>query len=414
MNRKPTPVATLLALALALGCACACQTPNNDDPPSLEEELAAADAAELENGVGARVFVVEREAGALSIYDLAARRLLPKKIQGFGNMRHATMVFSPSLSDAFVATRSGKLSRINLRTLERTGDVSTSDNSIDIAISHDGRWVATAEYAPGGVTVLDARTLEVAHRFPSEGARMTGVVDAPGNRFVAVRMEIPEVWVIDPSRDPMQIVERIPLRADGEPYDAMITPDGRYYIVGHLNQPHVSLVDLRRPRQGARTVSLVDPQRDYAEEMPVKLPHMASWAVAGDRVFVPLVGEPRLAVLDRETWELVGSVPLRGHPVYAVRSPMEHEIWVSFSGEANDAYIQVVDVETLEVTRTIQAGGRIYHMDFTPRGSHVLVTANRDDALVLIDATTYEIVDRETVRSPSGVFGPWRAFRIGL
>lgn len=363
--------------------------------------------------VGSRVFVVERENESLAVYDLEERRVLPQRITGLGNMRHATMVFSPRLDYAYLATRNGKLSRIDLRTLERDGDVFTSDNSIDIAISQDGRWIATAEYAPGGVTVLSAETLEVVRRFPSEGSRATGIVDAPGNRFVAVLIEGAEVWVIDASGDEVRIEHRIPT-AEGEPYDAMITPDGRHYVVGHMNSEHVTVVDLRHPDRGARTVSIRDPGRRYDADTPVKLPHMASWAVAGSHVFVPLVGEPRLAVLDRATFDFVQSIPLRGHPVYAVRSPAEHEVWVSFSGEADDAFVQVIDTESLEVTREIEVGGRIYHMDFTPRGSHVLVTANRDEQLALIDASTYDVVDREAIPSPSGVFGVWRAFRIGL
>ena len=87
---------------------------------------------------------------------------------------------------------------------------------------------------------------------------------------------------------------------------------------------------------------------------------------------------------------------------------------MSFSGEEDDAFVQVIDTERLEVTRTLELGGRIYHMDFTPRGSHVLISANRANTLFLVDANTYEVQDAETLRSPSGVFGVWRAFRIGL
>jgi len=110
----------------------------------------------------------------------------------------------------------------------------------------------------------------------------------------------------------------------------------------------------------------------------------------------------------------VRSVPLRGNPVYAVRAPGEREVWVSFSGEEDDAFVQVVDVDSLEVARTLRVGGRIYHMDFTPRGSHALVTANRDDKLVLVNTATDAIEDEEPIRSPSGVFGVWRAFAMGL
>ena len=105
---------------------------------------------------------------------------------------------------------------------------------------------------------------------------------------------------------------------------------------------------------------------------------------------------------------------MRGGPVYSVASPTGSQVWVSFSGEPHDAFVEVIDAATLEVVKSIEVGGRIYHLDFTPRGSHVLVSANKANQLVLIDATTHQVVDRETVNSPSGVFGVWRAYKIGL
>jgi protein NirF len=238
-------------------------------------------------------------------------------------------------------------------------------------------------------------------------------VDAPGNRFVCVLIEGGEIWIIDASDPAFPIEHRIPTK-QALPYDAMITPDGRWYVVGHLESDRVSVLDLTKPEAGVREISLRDPSVSYDQAPPVKLPHMASWAVAGPWAFVPLVGEDRLAVLDRNTWEFERSIPLRGHPVYAVRSPTEREVWVSFSGEEDDAFVQIVDTAALAVVDTMKVGGRIYHMDFTPRGSHVLVSANRDDKLFLIDAAKRKVEDVQAVASPSGIFGVWRAFRIGL
>jgi protein NirF len=372
-------------------------------------------------GIGSRVFVVERESGSLAIYDYVERELLPRRITGLGNLRHATMIFSPDLRYGYLATRGGQVSRIDLEKLERAGVVFTSENSIDNAIGRDGRYIATAEYVPGGVTIIDSQTLDVVktHRatFEREGnrlhSRVTGIVDAPGNRFVCVLIEAAEIWVIDASKPDFPIEHRIATGQEN-PYDAMITPDGRYYVVGHMLSDRVSVLDLTRPEAGVREVSLRDPAAEYERESPVKLPHLASWAVAGSWIFVPLVGEDRLAVLDRETWEFDRSIPVRGHPVYAVRSPTEREVWVSFSGEEDDAFVQVIDVESLAVSDTFEVGRRIYHMDFTPRASHVLISANGDEKLFLVDAATHRIEDVVELDSPSGVFGVWRAFRIGL
>ncbi|MDH3519809.1 MAG: hypothetical protein OEM49_05070, partial [Myxococcales bacterium] len=378
-------------------------------------------AAAQAQGLGSRVFVVQRASGSLAVYDYLERKLLPKRITDLGDLRHATMIFSPDLRYGYLATRSGQLSRIDLERLERAGVVMSSENSIDNAISQDGRVIATAEYVPGGVTFVDARSLELLKRQPARfsrdgqqlTSRVTGIVDAPGNRFVCVLIEGAEIWVIDASRPDFPIEHRIPTPQDA-PYDAMITPDGRYYVVGHIGSERVSVLDLARPEAGVREVSLRDPERAFDRDVPVKLPHMASWAVAGPWIFVPLVGEDRLAVLDRSSWRFARSIPLRGHPVYAVRSPTEREVWVSFSGEEDDAFVQIVDTERLEVTHSFEVGKRIYHMDFTPRGSHVLISANGADRLFLVNASTHRIEDEQTLASPSGIFGVWRAFRIGL
>lgn len=411
-----------LCLAIGLG---ACSGKSVPAPPSAEAPAAATAPAPSEKalpgGIGSRVFVVERETESLGIYDLSSRSYSPKVITGLGNMRHATMTFSPDLRWGYVATRSGRLSRIDIEKVKRVSDVAVSKNSIDIAISQDGRFVATAEYSPGGVTILDAQTMEVVKRFPApldkkgkpKESRVTGIVDAPGNRFVCVLIEGAEIWVIDASgREP--VIERRIETSSDEPYDAMITPDGRHYVVGHMGSGHVSVLDLAAPSAPLREISLRDPKRQFERGSPQKLPHMAAWAVAGDNVFVPLVGEARMVVLDRRTFAFKQSVPVRGHPVYSVAAASGNEVWVSFSGEANDAWLQVIDAERLEVKKSIQVGGRVYHLDFTPRGSHVIVSANRDNKIVLVDAHRYEVVDQHPVTSPSGVFGSWRAFRSGL
>lgn len=380
----------------------------------------AASAPE-DGSLGTRVYVVERASESLAVYDYAQHKLLKKRIEGLGDLRHATMTFSPDLRWGFLATRSGKVSRIDLQTIQKSGEVQTSNNSIDNAISHDGRTIATAEYVPGGVTFVDAATMKLIKRHDATlsrngttlASRVTGMVDAPGNRFVCALMEGQEIWIIDANKPDFPITHRIP-SGEGIAYDAMITADGRYYVVGKVDSPRVAVLDLSKPEAGVREVSLEDPKATGARVAPVKLPHMASWAVAGSYVFVPLVGEKRLAVLDRDTFAYRASVPLRGNPVYAVRAPSEREIWVSFSGEADDAFVQVVDTQSLAVKRELRVGKRIYHMEFTPRGSHVLVSANADDKLFLVDALRYEIVDTQALRSPSGIFGAWRAFRVGL
>lgn len=418
-----------ILVVTATAPACSPESSENSDERSTPDARSAAatpaeradESADIPGRLGSRVFVVQRDNQTLSVYDYHRRELLDRTIEGLGNLNHATMTFEPGLRYGFVASRDGTLTRIDLRNLERAGSVDTGDSSIDIAISRDGEYVATAQYAPGGVTILDSDSLEIVETIPATYAedgeqkrsRATAIVDATGNRIVFSLMEGGEAWVVDAGDPELPVTAKIPL-ADGLAYDAMVTPDGRYYVVGHMKKEYVSVVDLENPDDGARKVSLRDPEGHYDPDRPVKLPHMASWAVAGDRVFVPLVGAAKLAVLDRYTWDYRATIDLRGDPVYAVCSPEKDEVWVSFSGNEDDAHVQVVDIESLDVTRDIEVGGRIYHMDFTPRGTYALVSANEAETLALVDTETYEVVDRHEIPSPSGIFGIWRAFQLGL
>ncbi len=373
------------------------------------------------SGVGARIFIVQRETETLSVYDSVDQKILPVKVTGLGNMRHATMVFSKDLRWAYLATRNGLLSRIDLSTLEQDAKVQTSDNSIGIAISQDGRYIAVAEYKPGGITIVDATTMKILKQIPAvvtvDGkevrSRVTGLVDTDGNRFVCGLMDGNQIWEIDASK-PGFPVERTWETPAPNPFDAFLSSDGRYYVAGHFESDRLTLVDLWHPEKGVREISVRDTSSEAERSRPVKMPHMSMWAVSGSEAYIPLVGEKRLAVLDREKWEFKKSIPLRGNPVYAIMSPAGREIWVTFSGADDDRFIQIIDTETGETRETIEAGRKIYHLSFSPRGDEVYVSANADNRFLVIDARTRKTVREFEVPSPSGIFGPWRAFQIGF
>jgi len=372
-------------------------------------------------GVGGRIFIVQRETEALSVYDSSRREILPVKVSGLGNMRHATMAFSRDLRWAYVATRNGLLSRINLETLEADAQVKTSDNSIGLAISQDGRFVAVAEYKPGGVTILDSASMEVVARIPAlavvDGkevrSRVTGLVDTAGNRFVCGLMDGNEIWVIDASSPGFPVEKKWKTPAPN-PFDAFLTSEGRFYVAGHFESDRLSLVDLWHPEKDVREISVRDIASEAERTRPVKMPHMEMWASSGDEAYIPIVGEKRLAVLDRKTWAYRKSIPLRGNPVYALMSPSGREIWVTFSGGDDDRFIEIIDTETGETRGLVEAGRKIYHLSFSPRGDEVYVSANEDNRFIVIDAGSRKITGDYAIPSPSGIFGPWRAFQIGF
>ena len=76
--------------------------------------------------------------------------------------------------------------------------------------------------------------------------------------------------------------------------------------------------------------------------------------------------------------------------------------------------VQVIDTETQQVIKTLKPGKGVLHMEFTPRGEHVWISARDDDRVSGYDTRTFErIAVLEAVR-PSGIFFTARAHRIGL
>src|SRR5690349_11898791 len=178
-------------------------------------------------GTGDLGLVVERAAGSLQLIETSGRTALAR-IPGLGDLSHASLVYSRDGRYAYVFGRDGGLTKVDLlcATIERR--VLQAGNSIGGAISQDGRLVATENYSPGGVKVFSADTLELLADIPSEyepgrRAKVVGLADAPGNRFVFSLFEAGEIWVANLSDPRHPLIERC-RNAGNQPYDALSTP----------------------------------------------------------------------------------------------------------------------------------------------------------------------------------------------
>ncbi|MDX1431510.1 MAG: cytochrome D1 domain-containing protein, partial [Gammaproteobacteria bacterium] len=192
--------------------------------------------------------VVERAAGRVLIVDTTARRVL-HEVDGLGDLSHASAVYSRDGRYAYVFGRDGGLTKVDLLCGRIERRVVQSGNSIGGAISQDGTLVAVSNYEPGGVKVFRADDLALVADIPatygstSARSKVVGLVDAPGNRFVFSLYDAGEIWVADLSAPARPRIERFAGVGD-KPYDALITPDGRYYIAGLFGEDGLALLDL--------------------------------------------------------------------------------------------------------------------------------------------------------------------------
>ncbi|WFM71226.1 cytochrome D1 domain-containing protein [Halomonas sp. CKK8] len=392
------PLAAVSLLALLAGCQA---TPNT--------EL---------RGTGDLGVVVERATGSLAVVDTSERRIL-ERVEGLGDLSHASVKFSRDARYAFVFGRDGGLSRVDLLTGEITHRVMQSGNSIGGAISQDGSLVAVANYEPGGVKLFDSETLEEVAEIPAtyrdengqeQRSKVVGLVDAPGNRFVYSLFEAGEIHLVDMSEGAPEVTRFSDI---GEaPYDALIGPNGRYYIAGLFGEDGLALLDLWHPEAGVQRI-LPDYGRGE-ERLPVyKMPHLEGWAMAGDEAWLPAVGRHEVLLADSDDWSLVDRIPVHGQPIFVMTRPDERQVWVNFAHPDNNV-VQVIDTESREVVATLAPGEAVLHMEFTPRGEQVWISARDSDRVVVYDTRTLEEVTRLESESPSGIFFTDRAHRIGL
>ena len=360
-------------------------------------------------GTGDLGLVIERAAGRVMLIETTGRSALAR-IEGLGDLSHASAVFSRDGRYAFVFGRDGGLTKVDLLRARIERRVIQSGNAIGGAISQDGRIVAAANYTPGGIRLFDAQTLEPLAEVLT-GAKVVGIGDAPGNRFVFSLFETGEIWIVDAS-DPRHPSSQRILNVGKQPYDGFVTPDGRHYIAGLYGEDGLALVDLWNPQAGARRI-LAGYGRGE-EPLPVfKMPHLRGWASAGRYLFLPAIGRHEVLVLDRVTWTEAARIAVHGQPVFAVAQPGGRRVWVNFAFPRNDV-VQVIDTAAMQIVKQLRPGRAVLHMEFTPRGEQAWISSRDDDVVVVYDTASFAETARLPAARPSGIFLASRAAMTGF
>ena len=372
--------------------------------------------ADTLRGSGDLAVVVERAAGNVIVVDTSHRTALGK-IEGLGDLSHASVVYSRDQRYAYVFGRDGGLSKVDILARRVVKRIIQSGNSIGGAISQDGRLVAVSNYDPGGVKVFDAETLEPVADIPAEyGAngersKVVGLVDAPGQRFVFSLFDGGEIWVADLSEPAAPRITKFK-DVGRQPYDALISPDGRFYIAGLFGEDGLALLDLWNPDAGVRRV-LPDYGRGEAKLPVYKMPHLEGWAIAAGYAFVPAVGRHEVLVISTTDWQPVARIPAHGQPVFVMARPDGRQVWVNFAHPLNDT-VQVIDVPTLQIVDTLKPGKAVLHMEFTPRGEQVWISVRDEDRVDVYDTASRQRIAELAASKPSGIFMSARAHKIGL
>lgn len=383
----------------------------------------AAQSNEQLRATGDLGVIIERATGQVQIVNHSDKTML-SEIEGLGDLSHASIVYSRDQRFAYVFGRDGGLTKIDLLTDKIAKRIMQSGNSIGGAISQDGKLVAVSNYTPGGVKVFNSETLELVANIeativPSKGktkagesyrSKVVGLVDAPNNQFVFSLFDSNEIWIADFSEKKMKLTKYPNIGSF--PYDALISPDGRYYIAGLFGEDGMALLDLWHPEKGVRRILNNYGKGD--KKLPVyKMPHLEGWSMAGDYAFVPAVGQHKVLVVSTKTWQQVAEMKAHSQPIFVMAQPDNRQIWVNFAFPDNNT-IQVFNTETFDLVNTLTPGPAVLHMEFTPRGEHVWMSVRDSNQVHVYSTNTQTLLKTLPAKSPSGIFFTNRAHQIGL
>jgi protein NirF len=367
--------------------------------------LATPALADATGGLG---LIVERTQGSLLLVDRMRQRI-EARIEGLGDLSHASLSYSPDERFAYVFGRDGGLSKVDIVERKVVARTVQAGNSIGGAISDDGKLVAVSNYEPGGVKVFDADTLALVADVPATG-KTVGLVDVPGRRFAWAVWDSGEVFLGDFSGD-KPVVTSLG-NAGKNPFDAVLTDDGHTYLVGLFGEKGVAAFDLWNDKPVPRRF-LTDYGRT-GEDMPVyKMPHLQGWAFSAGQFALPAVGRHEVLWVNRDSLENIATTPVHGQPVFIIAQPASPYVWVNFATPLNDT-IQVIDSRSHAVVATLKPGKAVLHMEFAPRGAEVWVSARDDNKVLIYDTLSREKKGELEAQAPSGIFFTARAHQPGL
>ena len=342
---------------------------------------------------------------------------------------HGGPKFSPDGRFVHFVSRDGWVTRYDLWGLTVVAEVRAGINARNIALSHDGKVLAVANYLPHTLVMLNAETLEPLAVIPAKDvwgkkdSRVSAVYQAPTRQsFVVALKDLPEVWEVaysDPpppafaglvhsyetgAEEALATTDRFPIRRT-----EVETPLDDFFF----DQSYTNLIGASRDGDAAVVVNL-DVRRPIKKLPLGGMPHLGSGITFdwnGTRVLAtPHVKDAAISVIDLKDWHLVKRIETAGPGMFMRSHENSPYAWVdTFMGKPSDR-VHIIDKRTLEIVKTLQPapGKTVAHVEFTRDGRYALLSLwDMDGALIVYDAATFEEVRRIPASKPSGKYNVW-------
>lgn len=337
-----------------------------------------------------KFFVVERESSSLAtIYEGLKR----SNIEGMHDMNHGVVKFEGN--DGYAISRDGYVIKFDPISEKILAEYKTSKSAIGFDIGKN--YVAVANYDDKSVDIL-TRNLKPIKKI-STNSKNVGI-KIYTDYLVFSQMDNDTVSVFK-DMNSMGKTPNFQLYKEfkdvGElPFDAMIKDEK--YIVGFFTSKHFGVLDLKEMEYKKIDIFL-----DENRQMVLKVPHFGFWAIGGDKIFVPAVGDNKVLVYDND-FKFIKNIQTQGLPVFTSLSPDKKYLAVTYSGK-DFPTIQIIDTNSLEIIHTFNFDGKVLHVRWSQEAPQLYVSVNDTNKIAVIDTQEW-FLNREifNIKKPSGIF----------
>jgi YVTN family beta-propeller protein len=250
------------------------------------------------------------------------------------------------------------------------------------------------------ISIIDLATLKVVGDIKL-GDRIHGVAVQPNGKRLFVTVESDHTLRIVDTASRQQVGS---VKVSGRPNQVAVTPDGKYAVVPIRDGDKVDMVDVAKQR--------------VVKSLPIKEPHNALNTGSNRYVYVSSMGSHEINVIDLEKMDYSMVIPAGGRPrPYAV-SANGKTLFVAVADLHGFVIVDIPDKKVLERVEMpaehptphplqYETADTLTHgLALTPDGNELWVTSLLDDCVYVYDVKAKKIVGKV----PTGGGPNWLAF----
>jgi YVTN family beta-propeller protein len=153
-----------------------------------------------------------------------------------------------------------------------------------------------------------------------------------------------------------------------------------------------SNVRIYQTNSAGDAVDIIDPATNKVvlQVKDIEVPHGVTFAPDGSRAYISCEAESALWATDTKTGKLIGKAHLSGHPNNLSISKDGKQVFVGII--AAPGAVDVVDANSMTVTKSIAVKGGVHNVFVTPDGKFVIAGSIVGKILTVIDAQTLQPV----------------------